>query len=576
MLLVVGAFVRLDGLTARQLGHMEIFTPGIDYAPWELSIPHPRLTLWQTLKGSTAEPHPPVWYLAMFPWTKVLGSSLFTIRVPSVLFGLASIVLVYLLARQQREGFAALLAPALLALNGHHVYWSQIARPYMLASCLGLLATCLLLRLVARPQRAGLLLWAYLGVVLVGLETNYYFWILFGTHILWLLVRSSENDALLLGLARAALALLILASPTVSLAVYQAYRPSYLPAVEASGLLEFLGFGFLYETSNRAQVPFPLPAAVTGAILPGVAVALLALGIGTGRPEPVGKSHDGTGLWIPTRRQLVFVTVLATLGCVGAWYAGAAGFIPDFAATQAPRVVKAIPIPLVLLLMTLGLERYRGLVLQLSRRVQATPVLGPVLRSLVASLAIVPVAIVTVISLVAISFYALQHLLLFTPYLLIVLAAGIGAVARLRPRWAAVAGATALGVLLAAAHWGGIVYHQHLPTARTDYRGLAARWLPELDPSDLIFVRKDWRTTPLFYYVGGRRHRYVGRDYAEEVRTHPAARIWVVRFDDLAPSDAAREALATYEPARTIAADDIAVELYVPSRAGSAPGIRRP
>jgi 4-amino-4-deoxy-L-arabinose transferase-like glycosyltransferase len=97
VILITAAALRLHGLGLRTLNHPEVYSPGIDL-PWYLSNPNPRFTLAQTLKGSIAgEPHPPGYYIVMLGWTKVFGSGILALRMPSVLFGVGSVLLVYLL-----------------------------------------------------------------------------------------------------------------------------------------------------------------------------------------------------------------------------------------------------------------------------------------------------------------------------------------------------------------------------------------------------------------------------------------------------------------------------------------------
>src|SRR5262249_54070302 len=128
-------------------------SPGIDL-PWYLSNPNPRFSLWQTLAGTIAgEPHPPGYYVVMLGWTKWFGSSILALRLPSVLFGIASILLIYVLARYTEDTLTALLAAAMLALNGLHLHLSQTARMYSMACFLGLLSTVLLVRMVKQAAR---------------------------------------------------------------------------------------------------------------------------------------------------------------------------------------------------------------------------------------------------------------------------------------------------------------------------------------------------------------------------------------------------------------------------------------
>ena len=125
VILMVGAVLRLHGVESRTLNHPEVYAPGIDI-PWHLSNPNPRFSLWQTLAGTIAgEPHPPGYYVVMLGWTKWFGSSILALRLPSVLFEVASILLIYVLARDTEDTSTALLAAAMLALNGLHLYLSK-------------------------------------------------------------------------------------------------------------------------------------------------------------------------------------------------------------------------------------------------------------------------------------------------------------------------------------------------------------------------------------------------------------------------------------------------------------------
>jgi 4-amino-4-deoxy-L-arabinose transferase-like glycosyltransferase len=76
----------------------------------------------------------------------VLGETAWTVRLPAVLFGTASIPLLYLLARAVATSLEGLLAAALLAFSYHHVWFSQNARGYTTLLFWTLLCTLLLYR----------------------------------------------------------------------------------------------------------------------------------------------------------------------------------------------------------------------------------------------------------------------------------------------------------------------------------------------------------------------------------------------------------------------------------------------
>jgi hypothetical protein len=136
--------LRLDGLGSRSMSHPELFVPGIDL-PEDISAPPPLLSLPQAMWWHFhTEVHPQGYYFFMWGWTKLFGTSLSALRLPSVILGTLSLILVFCLASQVFDRWTGLIGMALLAFNGHHLYWSQMARMYSMLCFLGLLSTLLL------------------------------------------------------------------------------------------------------------------------------------------------------------------------------------------------------------------------------------------------------------------------------------------------------------------------------------------------------------------------------------------------------------------------------------------------
>lgn len=81
-----------------------------------------------------ADFHPPLYFAIIWIWTKLFGFSEIIVRLPSVIFGLLTIWLVYLTGRKVYSKKLGILAAFLLALNPLHIYYSQEARMYSLAT----------------------------------------------------------------------------------------------------------------------------------------------------------------------------------------------------------------------------------------------------------------------------------------------------------------------------------------------------------------------------------------------------------------------------------------------------------
>jgi hypothetical protein len=194
----------------------------------------------------------------------------------------------------------------------------------------------------------------------------------------------------------------------------------------------------------------------------------------------------------------------------------------------------------------------------------ATRFLAPVLSSPVVMLALVSALGITLVSLLADSIYATRHMLIFAPYVLITLAGGACALARLAPRMVSGVLVATLAAVLVPAHAASVLHSYSQHRSSRAYEDLADQLRPQLRESDLIFVRRNWRTTPLFYYVDGTRYRYVGSAYADAIRRHPRARVWVLSFNRFPPSIEARAALARHRSTLTLRASKIEMSLYEP------------
>jgi len=80
--------------------------------------------------------HPPLYYILLKLWSFLFGYSEISLRLPSVVFGVATVYLVYLIGKRIANKNIGILASLFLATSGLHVYYSQEARMYSLATFL--------------------------------------------------------------------------------------------------------------------------------------------------------------------------------------------------------------------------------------------------------------------------------------------------------------------------------------------------------------------------------------------------------------------------------------------------------
>lgn len=95
-----------------------------------------------------ADFHPPGWFILLWGWTKVFGYSEIAVRMPSVIMGVLSIWIVFLLGKKLFSKNVGLVAALLLAVNPLHIYYSQEARMYVMATLAVLINIFLLAKLI--------------------------------------------------------------------------------------------------------------------------------------------------------------------------------------------------------------------------------------------------------------------------------------------------------------------------------------------------------------------------------------------------------------------------------------------
>ena len=81
-----------------------------------------------------ADFHPPGFFIILWIWTKLFGIGEIAVRMPSVIFGVISVFVVYLIGKKLYLKNLGLIGALLLAVNPLHIYYSQDARMYSMAT----------------------------------------------------------------------------------------------------------------------------------------------------------------------------------------------------------------------------------------------------------------------------------------------------------------------------------------------------------------------------------------------------------------------------------------------------------
>ena len=131
--------------------------------------------------------HPPLYPLLMLGWIELFGDSEIAVRLPSLVFGLASLGVIFALARSWFNRRIAFLATILMALSSVHIWYSQEAKNNMLLLLLTAL-TVYVQQAWAKDRRQYWLL--FIVAAVLALWTNHFsLWVIFSAFLwLWLKV----------------------------------------------------------------------------------------------------------------------------------------------------------------------------------------------------------------------------------------------------------------------------------------------------------------------------------------------------------------------------------------------------
>lgn len=561
LIVIVGAWLRLSNLDEKSVTHVEMYVPGIQM-PQGISVPGQRMTLPSVLTGTfSSDTHPPGYYLLMWAWTKCFGTNVWALRIPAVLLGVCCIPLIFWLGTLTGQRTAGWIAAALLAVHGHHVFWSQVARMFTLTCFLGLLATCLLLVIAIdshAPRWLGLL---YVTVVLLGVCCHIFFWALLGTHICWTFLNAAAQRQDLPGAGKLQLFAMIVGSPLLAFAAYQ--NANELATLSNNALVyarEFLQFAFMFPLVGFSSGVYPLGSdapliddphlSLARWLFFALSLGLFAIGFASIRTPGEKLLRDTRGA---STKAWLFGSGLGTLAIL-VFVFMAKRFLehpnPTLRTTEMMTVLPALLAGFAFLLEK-NWEKFSRWIRPLAR---IRFLVGE--QALVLSLAVIPFVVLVAVSRFKPIFNA-RGMLLVSPYLLLVLTWGIVRVSRFR------VAAVALFVVLGIAVYSGSKDYQHMSAGRADYRAFAAVLLPQIDKADIVFIHPSWYSTPAFYYLNSGWDRCVGQNYQAASKQARHARIWTLLFYDETMPKQMAEALSDYQPLKTVEVPRARAVLYV-------------
>ncbi|MHB1469259.1 MAG: glycosyltransferase family 39 protein, partial [Solirubrobacteraceae bacterium] len=176
VLIALAAAVRLATIDLQSFWFDEAFTP--------VYVIHPSFTATMSTIAKT-ENTPPLWYAIIWVWTRIFGTGVVSMRLPSAFFGIALVPVCWAIGRQLAGRRAATAAAALAAFNPLFVWYSQEARAYELFALTGALAVLCFLRAERDPSGRRMAAFALTGAL--AMLSHYFAVFLLVPMSLWLL-----------------------------------------------------------------------------------------------------------------------------------------------------------------------------------------------------------------------------------------------------------------------------------------------------------------------------------------------------------------------------------------------------
>lgn len=177
--------------------------------------------------------NPPLYLLLLHAWRAALGPSVLAAQAFSVVFGVAGVVLVWLVTRLRFGPLAALVAGLAVALSRFHVHYSQEIRGYALLFALVAAMDLAYVRWEAGGRPRDVVAWTLAAIAAIATHT--FAWWVIGVHVLL-----AERRRALLG----ALAVALLASLPLWWTLYEhltTFRTqSWIGEPDATGLVNIL------------------------------------------------------------------------------------------------------------------------------------------------------------------------------------------------------------------------------------------------------------------------------------------------------------------------------------------------
>ena len=140
--------------------------------------------LWFMTKYPIGDFHPPGWFAILWIWGRLFGFSEVSVRLPSVIFGVATVFIVYLIGKSLFSKKVGLVSALFFSLAPLGIYYSQEARMYSMSAFAVSMSVYFLIKLIDGKKFAFL---GYAFSVFLILYSEYVAYFIFLAQLIYIL-----------------------------------------------------------------------------------------------------------------------------------------------------------------------------------------------------------------------------------------------------------------------------------------------------------------------------------------------------------------------------------------------------
>lgn len=134
-------------------------------------------------KGVKVDGHPAGIQVFLYYWTAIFGYSEWIVKLPFICFGILSVLMIYLIAKEWYNETVALISASFLASIQFTIMYSQIARPYISGLFFSLLMVYFWTKIIRYPHKQFYLNSLFFVISAIFCAYNHYFSLLFAAIV---------------------------------------------------------------------------------------------------------------------------------------------------------------------------------------------------------------------------------------------------------------------------------------------------------------------------------------------------------------------------------------------------------